>query len=98
MEINWSELTPEDLPGDLGEIASDCSMDFAKYLVEMWGGAMIYIPTLSKLKKQKRDELILESFDGGNVGRLASKYGVSRRYVSKVVREHDSAFMQGGRS
>lgn len=92
MEINWDELTPKDLPGDLAEIARDCDMEFARYLVEMWGGAMIYIPTLSKLRKQKRDQMILESYDGGNVGRLASKYGVSRRYVSKVVREHDEAF------
>ncbi len=87
MEINWNELTPTDLPGDLGEIAADCNMEFARYLVEMWGGAMIYIPTLSKLKKAKRDQLILRDYNGANVGKLASTFGVSRRYVNKVVRD-----------
>ena len=87
MQIDWTELTPSDLPGDLGEIADDCDMDFAKYLVEMWGGAMIYIPTLSKLRKSRRDQLILRDFDGSNAGRIASRYGVSRRYVSKLVRD-----------
>ncbi len=92
MEINWNELTPMDLPGDLGEIASDCNMEFARYLVEMWGGAMIYIPTLSKLKKAKRDQLILRDYNGANVGKLASSFGVSRRYVNKVVRESGPSF------
>ena len=87
MHIDWNELNPTDLPGDLGEIANDCDMEIAKYLVEMWGGAMIYIPTLSKLKKSRRDQLILRDFDGNNAGRIASKYGVSRRYVAKLVRD-----------
>ena len=89
MHIEWTELSPSDLPGDLGEIASDCDMEFAKYLVEMWGGAMIYIPTLSKLRKSKRDQLIIRDFDGSNAGRIAARYGVSRRYVTKLVRDVD---------
>lgn len=89
MQIDWSQLTPSDLPGDLGEIANDCDMQFAKYLVEMWGGAMIYIPTLSKLRKSRRDQLILRDFDGSNTGRIAARHGVSRRYVSKLVRDAD---------
>ena len=95
MQIDWSGLNPSDLPGDLGEIASDCDMEFAQYLVEMWGGAMIYIPTLSKLKKSTRDQLILRDYDGSNAGRLASRYGVSRRYVGKIVRE-DQANARSG--
>ena len=91
MQIDWSQLTPSDLPGDLGEIADDCDMQFAKYLVEMWGGAMIYVPTLSKLRKSRRDQLILRDYDGNNAGRIAARYGVSRRYVSKLVRDTDKA-------
>lgn len=87
MQIDWSQITPSDLPGDLGEIADDCNMEFAKYLVEMWGGAMIYIPTLNKLRKSRRDQLILQDFDGTNAGKLAAKYAVSRRYVTKLVRD-----------
>jgi Mor family transcriptional regulator len=86
-QINWDEIRPEDLPGDLGEIAQDCDMEVVQYLVEMWGGAMIYIPTLSKLKKERRDHLIVQDYDGSNVGKLASRYGVSRRYVSRVIRD-----------
>lgn len=89
MLIDWTDLTPTDLPGDLGEIAHDCDMEFAKYLVEMWGGAMIYIPTLSKLRKSRRDQMILHDYDGTNEGRIASRYGVSRRYVTKLVRDNN---------
>ncbi|MCB0717740.1 MAG: hypothetical protein KDD65_04815 [Bacteroidetes bacterium] len=89
--LNWDDVDPARLPGDLREIACDCGLDVAQYLVEMWGGAMIYVPTLRTLKKEYRDHVILEEFDGSNVGALASKLGVSRRYVQQVVRSQNAS-------
>ncbi len=86
MEIDWNALDPQQLPEDLREIAMDCGLDVARYLVETWGGTMLYVPTLYNLKKQRRDRLILDAFDGRNAGELAAAMGVSRRYVAKLVR------------
>ena len=88
MEIDWKALDPQQLPEDLREIAMDCGLDVARYLVETWGGTMLYVPTLYNLKKQRRDRLILNAFDGSNAGELAAAMGVSRRYVAKLVRAH----------
>ncbi len=89
--LNWDNVDPSRLPGDLKEIASDCGLDVAQYLVEMWGGAMIYVPTLRALKREYRDKIILGECDGTNVGALASRLGVSRRYVQQVIRARDGA-------
>ena len=88
MQLNWDDLTPEQLPTDLREIANDCGIETARYLVETWGGAMLYVPTLYSLKKDYRDRTILGEYDGSNVGSLAAKLGVSRRYVMRLVREN----------
>lgn len=89
MQIDWDALKPEHLPGDLGEIARECGLDVARYLVESWGGAMIYIPTLQGLRKEHRDRRIIEAFDGTNGGLLAAKLGVSRRYITRLLRDAD---------
>lgn len=88
--LNWDEVDPSRLPGDLREIASDCGINVAQYLVEMWGGAMIYVPTLRSLKREHRERVILDECDGTNVGALAARLGVSRRYVQQVMRGKDS--------
>ena len=90
MQLNWNDMRPDELPGDLGEIATDIGLEAAQYLVEVWGGSMIYVPTLSKLKKEHRDRMIVVEYNGGNVGTLAVRLGVSRRYVRKVLKENDA--------
>lgn len=86
--LNWDKVDPSRLPGDLREIACDCGIDVAQYLVEMWGGAMIYVPTLRSMKKEYREQVIRAECDGTNIGALASRLGVSRRYVQQVIRSN----------
>ena len=88
MQIDWEDLEPEQLPGDLREIATDCGLEVARYLVETWGGAMIYVPTLFSLKKEYRDRAIICEYNGNNTGTLAARMGVSRRYITRLVREN----------
>ena len=83
----WEHLTPEDLPGDLREIARARGMDEARYLVEQWGGVLLYIPAVSTIQKRWRDERILAEWNGRNDGALARRYKVSRRYIYTLLRQ-----------
>lgn len=83
----WDELEPDDLPGDLREIAHALGMEEAKYFVQRWGGVQIYIPSPNTLVKQWRDEQILQEWDGRNEGLLAERYGVARRYVYDLIKQ-----------
>ncbi|MEO1477766.1 MAG: Mor transcription activator family protein [Bacteroidota bacterium] len=42
-DLLWDELEPDDLPGDLAEIARALDMDAARYFVERWSGVKIYV-------------------------------------------------------
>jgi Mor family transcriptional regulator len=88
MNINWSELEADDLPSDLEEIANDMGIDFARYLVESWGGSNLYIPTLSRLRRARRDRLIAHYYDGTNEGDIARSLGMSRRQVHNVIHKY----------
>ena len=48
MHIKWSDISADELPPDMREIARDQGIDFVRYLVEVFGGAMLYVPTLRK--------------------------------------------------
>lgn len=85
-EQMWDELEPDDMPGDLQEIAKDRGMEEARYFLEKWGGILLYFPALSTVQKQWRDARILDEFEGDNAGELATQYGVTRRYVYDLIR------------
>ena len=80
-------MNTEELPPDMREIARDQGIEMVKYLVEVFGGAMLYIPTLKNVEKRIRCRKIIAEFNGSNCSSLAVRYGMSRRQVEKVVRE-----------
>lgn len=91
MHIPWTDIAAEQLPSDMQEIARDQGIDFVRYLVEAFGGAMIYVPTLRNVEKRIRNQRILNEYNGQNSSTLAVRYGISRRQVEKVVRESQTS-------
>lgn len=87
LDAIWPQLEPDDLPGDLREIALARGMEEAKYFLQYWGGVQIYISSPNTIVKQWRDERITEEWNGRNAGRLAEKYGVARRYIYDLIKD-----------
>ena len=83
----WQGLTPEDLDGDLAEIARALGMEAARYLVESWGGLQIYVNAERSLLRPHIRKAIRQAWNGRNESELARLYGVSRRDVVEAVQE-----------
>lgn len=56
-DLLWDELEPDDLPGDLAEIARALDMDAALYFVERWSGVQIYVQRYAWELLHYRDSL-----------------------------------------
>jgi Mor family transcriptional regulator len=73
----------------LEEIETALGPNVRDDLQAAWGGCFLYIPARRRLKVQWLRDRIPVEYDGRNAGRLAARYGVSRRFVDRVVREGD---------
>jgi Mor family transcriptional regulator len=81
------DITIDDMPNeDMRLVAETCGLSVAVKLLRTCGGAKLYVPKLSS--KRLIDRKIVEEFNGGNVRRLRSRYGVSKRYIYNVLRKH----------
>ncbi len=85
----------------LSEVAAEISVDCLPYpypmLVEVIGlentlkvaqrlsGLDLYFRKIDTLLQRKRDELIRRQFTGSNYRDLASKYGLSERWIREIV-------------
>ena len=49
------------------------------------GGARVYLPKRDVLRSVERDAAIRAEFNGRNTGALAHKYGLSTRWVRRIV-------------
>ena len=85
MEVNWNDVRPDDLPLELREIRDDLGMEVVQYLVECWGGASIYVPSLRRLRLNQLTDRVRREYDGSNEAHLARKYRVSRRVIRDVL-------------
>ena len=55
--------------------------------VQRLGGVQVYVPTERSLDRERVAEEIRASFDGRNARELACKYGISVRWVQKLILE-----------
>ena len=79
-------ITEDDLPNDvLVHIAETCGIEVARSLLIHCPGMRIDVPTRPKRDAAKR--YIELNYNGGNVEELASKLGMSRAFVYKVLKE-----------
>ncbi len=80
--MGWLEtIKPEDLPGDLQLVASECGVDLAINLAEKMGGSKIYVNPLESVLAAKKKEFVLKNFTGDNVKQLA----VATRYTEQSI-------------
>lgn len=56
-------------------------------LSKVYGGTSIYIPKIEELLKNQKYAGIMSEFNGGNIKKLARKYGVSERTVYRLVQD-----------
>ena len=54
-------------------------------IVKKLGGQKIHIPSISTLKKDRRDQKILEEHNGHNTKELAEKYKLSIDSIQRIV-------------
>jgi Mor family transcriptional regulator len=85
MNLDWESVELEHLPQHFQEIGRDLGIDVVKYLIEMWGGSVIYVPTLSKLAARHLQQIIRSEYDGTNERTLARKYGLSRSRIRRLL-------------
>lgn len=56
-------------------------------LLKRWGGAAIYLPTVTHAFRDIRDQKIREGFDGANYLELARRYNLTVSHVRKILNE-----------
>lgn len=79
------DLTPDDLQGDLRDIAEICGMDVAVRLVEEFGGTTISVPQKRNAFKIAIQRYVVEHYNGTNATELARDLGISRSMVFKIL-------------
>ncbi|NND70781.1 MAG: hypothetical protein HKN43_04315 [Rhodothermales bacterium] len=86
MHIDWDTFDVNELPPQFQEIAVDVGVEIVRYLIENWGGSVMYVPTLSKLAAQTLRKRIRSEYTGSNERELARKYNLSRMKIRQVLR------------
>lgn len=93
------EIRLEDLSEGQQEVAALIGPENFRKLMEVYGGAYLYIPKTDRLERMERNERIRAEFDGYNFRELARKYDLTeitiRSIVSDKVRELRARPMDG---
>lgn len=93
------EIRLEDLSEGQQEVAALIGPGNFRKLMEVYGGAYLYIPKTDRLERMERNERIRAEFDGYNFRELARKYDLTeitiRSIVSDKVRELRARPMDG---
>lgn len=69
------------------ERVEDLTEELVRRYVQRLGGVQVYVPTERSLDRERVAEEIRASFDGRNARELACKYGISVRWVQKLILE-----------
>ena len=93
------EIRLEDLSEGQQKVAALIGPENFRKLMEVYGGAYLYIPKTDRLERMERNERIRAEFDGYNFRELARKYDLTeitiRSIVSDKVRELRARPMDG---
>ncbi|WP_270942126.1 Mor transcription activator family protein [Romboutsia lituseburensis] len=79
------ELTYEQLPDSLKDIADAIGLQPLKNLVKLAGGSTIYIPNEKNLIKPVRDKIIRKSFNG-DYKSLSKKFNMSEVQIRNIIK------------
>lgn len=69
------------------ERVEDLTEELVRRYVQRLGGVQVYVPTERFLDRERVAKEIRASFDGCNAQQLASKYGLSHRWVRQILQE-----------
>lgn len=58
---------------------------FLQRLTQRFGGTQVYIPLRGRNARKKRDEEVLDAFDGRNITTLARRFQISERSVRRII-------------
>lgn len=79
-------LTIKDIPSRYKDLVNNIGLDGFKYLVEIYGGTMFYVPTIDTVNKLYRNRKIRESFRG-DYSETAKIFGMSRTQIYNIINE-----------
>lgn len=74
----------EDIPERYDDMVDAIGIDGFLGLVQLYGGSIVYLPTVNSLLKSSRDRMIREEFKG-DYDKIAIKYGMSRTQVYNII-------------
>ena len=74
----------DDIPSRYKDIVDTVGVDGFLGLVQLYGGSIVYLPTVKSLIKNSRDRRIREEFRG-NYDILARKYNMSRSQIYNII-------------
>ncbi|MSS23131.1 Mor transcription activator family protein [[Clostridium] innocuum] len=81
------EITMEDLNEEQRSLAELLGLSKYKDLVRFYGGTSVYIPKADNIKILKRNEQIIEDFNGYNFRTLALRYNLTERQIRSIVKD-----------
>lgn len=79
----WESI--DEIPQQYRELVRVIGLEATVKLCREFGGADTYIPKIDGLMAAKQRELIRREWNGSNTEALARKYGMSVRWIRKIV-------------
>ena len=79
-------LTVKDIPGRYKKLVDNIGLDGFKYLVEVYGGTLFYVPTIDMVSRSYRNRRIRESFRG-DYNETAKRFGMSRTQIYNIINQ-----------
>lgn len=67
------------------EFINIIGIENARKICKQFASNDVYFKKADELLRERRDELIAEDFNGGNYGALATKYGLTERWVRDII-------------
>lgn len=86
MKKLFENLCMDDLQENHKEIAETIGFDNLLKLMDCFGGNAVYIPQKYELCRLKMYSEIIEQYDGSNIKKLATDYGISQKTVYTILK------------
>lgn len=67
------------------ERVEDLTEELVRRYVQRLGGVQVYVPSIGSLERERTAQEICAKFNGRNTRALAREYGVSVRWVQKLL-------------
>ena len=78
------QVRKEDIPKNYKDIIDVVGLDGFLGLVQMYGGSILYLPTVNSLNKNSRNRIIRKTFRG-DYDEIARKFNMSRSQIYNIV-------------